>query len=132
MDQQNHLMDSGVIKYRDLYRKMRTMHQRILAGVGAETFRTQVFMRLEIPLCDENVFEVARSMGWKMEWLQISAKAKAKAGPNPVGGDVCEGRFYFGSIAGSVARFGGTSSAGCGSGPCLWPTSFTDVFATCY
>ena len=67
------------MRYADFNAKMVSAHRRILSGVGAEQFHSQVMQRFPLSLNDQAIFSVGEDMGWNTQWLAPARKASAKA-----------------------------------------------------
>ena len=63
------VVTQGVTRYFELNEKMVNAHRRVVAGMGPDTFKTQVLDRFGLVLDDEAVNSVAVPLGWQSAWL---------------------------------------------------------------
>ena len=65
----------GCVKYAEFHTKMAAAHNRILEGVGVESFRENVVQQLPLVLDDDAVISLAEGVGFQMAWFQPKTKA---------------------------------------------------------
>lgn len=67
---------SGVTKYSELNAKLIAAHRRVVAGMGQEVFQERILNQFGLVLTDDDVTDLAVSLGWNTSWLAVARASR--------------------------------------------------------